>query len=267
MNRGIIFYFSGTGNTEFVAKRFQENLQTKGFDIRLKAIDLLKDKLDLKEYSLIGIGFPLYAWNLPINVRQFINDLPEIPNKDAMVFVTMGGPTSLGALGITADLLKKKGFRVLSAEALEMPSNDNIFFDADDPKSEKTQRLRKNAADKVSAIVESIQSGKGKINGNSIFLKFLSWLTGVWINRLYRPYFHYRKFYVDEKCLPECRLCEQFCPANNILKIDTKTVVFNRSCILCARCINCCPVYAIQYDKSQKKQRFKDPDFEPPILR
>lgn len=133
MNSCVIFYFSGTGNTEFIAKKFQEYLQTKNYAVILQAIDLLKNKLDLKEYNLIGIGFPLYAWNLPINVRQLINKLPKIINKDAFIFVTMGGPTSLGALGITADLLKKKGFRILSAEGFEMPSNDNILFDGDDP--------------------------------------------------------------------------------------------------------------------------------------
>ncbi len=267
MNQGIIYYFSGTGNTEFVAKKFQENLQVKGFDIALLAIDVMNEKLDLKAYSIIGFGFPLYAWNLPINVRRFINDLPKINNKDAFVFVTMGGPTSLGALGITAELLKKKGFQVVSAEGFEMASNDNILFDADEPGSEKSQKLRQAVAEKVKEIVGAIQSGKGKINGNSIFMKFLSWLTGIWINKIYRPWFHYHKFYVDDKCLPECQLCVQFCPANNIKKVGTKKLIFNRSCILCARCINCCPVYAIQYGKSQKKHRFKDPDYEPPILR
>ena len=267
MSHGIIFYFSGTGNTEFVAKKFKEYLQTKGNDITLQAIDLIKNTPNLDDYSLIGIGFPLYAWNLPINVRQLINKLPKIIDKDAFIFVTMGGPTSLGALGITADLLKKKGFKVLSAVGFEMPSNDNIFFDTDNPKSEKSRRLRQAAAERVKEIVDLFQSGKGKIHGNSLFMKSLSWLTGIWINKIYRPYYHYHKFYVDEKCLPECRMCEEFCPVNNIKKVDIQKVIFDRTCILCARCINCCPVQAIQYGKSQKKQRFKDPDYQPPILR
>ena len=266
MNSCIIFYFSGTGNTEFIAKKFRETLQAKGFDVKLEAIELLKDKPDLKEYNLMGFGFPIYAWNLPINVRQLINKLPKIINKDAFIFVTMGGPTSLGALGITADLLNKKGFKILSAVGFEMPSNDNILFDTDDPKSEKSQRLRQAATERVKKFVDVIQSGKGKIHGNSIFMKSLSWLTGIWINKIYRPYFHYHKFYVDEKCLPECRMCEEFCPVNNIKKVDIQKVIFDRTCILCARCINCCPVQAIQYGKSQKK-RFKDPDYQPPILR
>lgn len=267
MNSCFIFYFSGTGNTQFIAKKFQEAIQAKGFDVKLQAIDLLKDKPDLKEYNLIGIGFPLYAWNLPLNVKNFINNFSEVNGKDAFIFVTMGGPTSLGAVGITANLLKNKRFRVVSAEGIEMPSNDNILFDTDDPHSEKSKQLRQAAAKKVKEIVDAIQLGKGKIHGNSLFMKSLSWLTGLWINKIYRPYFHYHKFYVDEKCLPECRMCEEFCPVNNIKKVDIQKVTFDRTCILCARCINCCPVQAIQYGKSQKKQRFKDPDYQPPILR
>jgi flavodoxin/Pyruvate/2-oxoacid:ferredoxin oxidoreductase delta subunit len=267
MNGGIIYYFSGTGNTEFAAKKFRETLKTKGFDIELKAIDLLKEKPDLKDYNLIGLGFPIYAYNLPINIRRFINDLPTVQNKSVFIFVTMGDLTSLGALGITADLLKKKGFAVISAEGFQMLSNDIILFNAADSKSARFQLLREAAIRKIKKIVDEIQSGKGKIHGNSVFMKFLSGITGFWLNHLYRPWFHYHKFYVDEKCLPECRLCEQFCPVNNIKKIDTQKVIFNRACILCARCINCCPVYAIQYGKSQKKRRFKDPDYEPPILR
>jgi flavodoxin/NAD-dependent dihydropyrimidine dehydrogenase PreA subunit len=267
MNSCFIFYFSGTGNTEFIAKKFQEYLRTKNYAVALQAIDLVRNPQNLDGYSLIGIGFPIYAWNLPINVRRLINKLPKIINKDAFIFVTMGGPTSLGALGITADLLKKKGFKILSAVGFEMPSNDNILFDTDDPYSERSKQLRQAAVERVKKIVDVIQSGKGKIHGNSIFMKLLSWLTGVWINKIYRPYFHYHKFYVDEKCLPECRMCEEFCPVNNIKKIDIQKVIFDRTCILCARCINCCPVQAIQYGKSQKKYRYKDIDYIPPILR
>jgi flavodoxin/NAD-dependent dihydropyrimidine dehydrogenase PreA subunit len=267
MNSCIIFYFSGTGNTEFIAKKFQAALQAKGFDVKLEAIDLIKDKTDLNEYNLIGIGFPLYAWNLPLNVRNLIINFTKVKGKDAFVFVTMGGPTALGALGITADLLKSQGFRVVSAEGIEMPSNDNILFDGDNPMSERSQRMRQAATEKVKEIVNSIQSGKSKISGNNLFMKSLSRLTGFWINKIYRPYFHYHKFWVDEKCLPECRMCEEFCPVGNIKKIDIQKVVFDRICILCARCINCCPVQAIQYGQSQKKQRFKDPDYQPPILR
>lgn len=267
MNKGIIYYFSGTGNTEFVAKKFYENLQIKGFDIELKAIDLLKDKPNPNQYNLIGIGFPIYAYNLPIYIRRFINKFPAVHNNSAFIFVTMADPTSLGTLGITADLLKKKGFTIKSAEGFQMLSNDIILCNAANQKSKRYLLLKEAAIKKIKLVVDEIQSGKGKIQGNNIFMKFLSLITGFWLNQLYCPWFHYHKFYVDEKCLPECRLCEEFCPVNNIKKVDTQKVIFSRSCILCARCINCCPVYAIQYGKSQKKNRYKDPDYEPPILR
>lgn len=267
MGLGIIFYFSGTGNTEFVAKEFQANFQLAGTDITLQAIDIKKEVPDLSNYQLIGFGFPLYAWNLPINVKEFINRLPKLTQKQAFIFATMGGPTPLGSLGITADLLRKKGFWVIAAEGIEMPSNDNILFAADDPKSENSQRLRAKAREKVKAMVDAIKSGKGKICGNSVFLKLLSQLTGIWLNKIYRRWFHYHKFYADEKCVPTCYLCIQICPANNIRKENNQRVVFNRSCILCARCINCCPRQAIQYGKAKKKHRYFDPDYKPPILR
>ncbi|MEO0092786.1 MAG: EFR1 family ferrodoxin [candidate division WOR-3 bacterium] len=265
--KGIIFYFSGTGNTEFVAKQCLKYLQTSGYDMVLQAIDRIKTIPNLEDYDLIGFGFPLYAWNLPINVRKFIEDLPNCSSKNSFVFATAGGPTALGALGIAKDLLKKKGFCINAAECFEMPSNDNIIFDADDPKSNRSVKLRWLANEKAKEFVKTIQTGKGKISGDNLFMKFLSFVTGFWLNKLYRPYFHYHKFYVDEKCRSNCRLCEQTCPVNNIKKIGPKDVLFDRACILCARCINCCPVSAIQYGKSKGKHRFKDLDYHPPILR
>lgn len=267
MIKGIIFYFSGTGNTEFVAKKYQEYLQVLGYEITIQAIDSLKITPNIENYNLIGVGFPLYAWNLPINVRKFIEQLPNCQNKDGFIFVTAGGPTPLGALGITKDLLKKKGIKVLSAECLEMPSNDNILFSAADPKSARVQRLRQKAQERIKRIIKTIPIGQSKIHGDNQFMKLLSRLTGFWLNKIYRPYFHYHKFYVDEKCLPNCRFCEQICPVNNIKKLAPQTVVFDRTCILCARCINCCPVSAIQYGKSKNKHRFQDPDYNPPLLR
>lgn len=60
-----IFYFSGTGNTELIAKQFAEALSSSGQDVDLfRMEDILKGSRSVKyeSYGLIGIGHPVLGF-------------------------------------------------------------------------------------------------------------------------------------------------------------------------------------------------------------
>jgi len=58
--KGALYYFSGTGNTKWVADKLKEALERYDYQLDLKSIDEEK-KADLRGYSFLVVGTPDYA--------------------------------------------------------------------------------------------------------------------------------------------------------------------------------------------------------------
>ena len=67
----VIYYFSGTGNTLFAARKFAEAL---GNDTKLISISSLNraEKLDPWDADTVGFFFPVYCFGLPHIYAQFL---------------------------------------------------------------------------------------------------------------------------------------------------------------------------------------------------
>ena len=65
----MIFYFSGTGNSRWVAERLGELLEEAVCSI---ADILAKKNSFVAEENTIGIVFPVYSWGPPAVVLRFI---------------------------------------------------------------------------------------------------------------------------------------------------------------------------------------------------
>ena len=105
--KGIIIYWSKTGNTEKVALAIQESLQETGMNISLKKLEDAGE-IDFFAYDLICVGFPSYRWRPPKPMDEFLNSTfrahrkegrvkvsaPKVPRKKALIFCTYSGPHS-----------------------------------------------------------------------------------------------------------------------------------------------------------------------------
>ena len=75
----VIFYFSGTGNTELVTRQLAEALEGKGNNVELFRIentetaDMCKKMADC---DLTGIGYPIYGGGTPAIISDFIMKTP-----------------------------------------------------------------------------------------------------------------------------------------------------------------------------------------------
>lgn len=56
----MIFYFSGTGNSKWVAKNIAERINDRAYDI-----SKLNEIPEIKKEKQIGLVFPIYAWGIP----------------------------------------------------------------------------------------------------------------------------------------------------------------------------------------------------------
>lgn len=67
----MIFYFSGTGNSRWVAESLGKRLEDAVEDIADVKIE--KEEYTLPEGEILGFVFPVYAWAPPTIVMDFIS--------------------------------------------------------------------------------------------------------------------------------------------------------------------------------------------------
>ena len=115
----MIFYFSGTGNSRWVAQQIAAHTGDSVYDITA-----LKTLPPLEGEQRVGLVFPIYAWGAPEPVRAFAKALQP------------GGAFTFGVCtcGSEAGLaMKKLPLPLDSCYSLVMPNNYIIGSEPDDP--------------------------------------------------------------------------------------------------------------------------------------
>ena len=238
----MIYYFSGTGNSKWVA----EELARRTGD-EVQSIAALQKDGSVSVYancgSRIGVVFPIYAWGAPLIVERFCKSLTMMEGVYAYAVCTCGDEA-----GLAMKRLKKMlAFR--AAWSVAMPNNYVIGFDLDTPELEA--KKVEAASLKLEGVAKSILAGESdyEVNeGSGARLK-----TGF-----IRPMFNTfarstRSFSVDDNC-NSCGLCERICPVDAIELQNGKPVWVKKHCTQCLGCINRCPQRAIQHGAGTAKR-------------
>jgi len=251
----MIFYFTGTGNSSWVAKSlgdaFSENV--------IAVSDYMNgDTIILPEFTLtsaecIGFVFPVHSWGIPPIMRKFIKQLCFNAYTGQMVF---GVFTCGDECGYTKKMFLKlihsKGWECRHVYSVQMPNNYMLLpgFDVDSKELEK-QKIEKAKA-LLPKIIQAIRDDlpiKEYSKGSMSFLK----------SRMIYPLFckfalNSRPFHATTAC-NACGICGKNCPTKTITVTDKP--VWGNHCTQCLSCINRCPSRAIEYGKkTQKKSRY-----------
>ncbi len=100
----MIVYFSGTGNSAYVAKRLQRELQDEGFDLFSSIRQRKKDTLYAKQPWVIVA--PTYAWRIPRVVQEWLKAVELTGSRELYFVMTCGG--SIGNAGAYLERLCKE---------------------------------------------------------------------------------------------------------------------------------------------------------------
>jgi NAD-dependent dihydropyrimidine dehydrogenase PreA subunit/flavodoxin len=247
--RGVtmIFYFSGTGNSLYAAKKIQEVIGHKVIDIAL-ATDKNQFEYKLQEEESVGFVFPAYYYGLPTIVVDFIKQLELNHTDQTHIFSVMTcGANCGGADRLLKSLLEENNLHLTAF--YELPMVDNFIFGYDLLNKTEQEEVLKRAEGKLKGIIKSI-SVKGRDDKPSSVLERI--LTGA-IYPIYQKGRKTKKFYADNRCIT-CNLCEEICPSKAIKMLNGKPEWIKEQCIHCVACINRCPVEAIQYGQNTKKR-------------
>ncbi len=244
----MIIYFSGTGNSKYVAERLSKALGDEALSLneRIRNGDTSPISVD---GSLVVVA-PTYAWRIPEIVREHILKT-EFKGVNKVWFVmTCGG--EIGNAGhYNQKLCSQKGLSYMGTFQVRMPENYIVMFTA--PPPEKVDGLIQKAEPYIDEAIHLIKKG-GKAEGNHN--KLIDKIYSGPVNLLFYPFFvSAKKFRVTNNCIG-CGKCERVCPLNNIT-IKDKKPVWEKNCTHCMACINYCPTEAIEYGrKSAGKVRY-----------
>lgn len=268
--KAVIFYFSGTGNTWWVANKIEEKLNEKGISIKKYSIEneeIAKPDVHnelIKNADIVGFGYPIYGSDIPTNFMTFIDNLQKVTKKPAFVFTTMLLFSGDGAV-VAKRRLRGRGFKVKQAINIRMPNNVKlpypIFRSLAIRNGEENNNVKQKAVVKITKLVDRIVIGKNWVQGWDL-LNIAGGLMQRVEMRLFDLSVFARNYFVDDETCTQCMQCVDYCPTKNI-KFEDGLFTWENRCTLCLRCYHLCPEDAIQYKKAtlnrEKYTRYKGP--------
>ncbi len=246
----VIFYFSGTGNTWWVAQELSQNLEKQGIPgsaISIETVNLNSVNELISANQLIGFGYPVYASDIPQPMKDFMSMLPVQDAKAAFVFCTQWLWSGDGAF-VGASFLAKRGFAVGWGEHFLMPNNVCISS-LHLPYTNNFERLKPvliKAGKRARFFARHLSEGRLFRRGFNRLAVFL----GTIQRAPYRKFFPRMRNYmgIDRSRCNRCGLCIKFCPARNLIwKESGEGITTIGVCVLCLRCYCFCPHTAITY--------------------
>lgn len=251
----MIFYFSGTGNSKWIAETLSKALS----DRIISVSDALLNKDFFYSVSMnekIGWVFPIYSWGPAPIVLDFISKLRidgYNPGINYCYMVCSCGDDTGYSAEIWKKALSKTGIEGNAAFSVQMPNNYILLPGFDVDKKEIEEEKLKKAPVRLAEIIEKIKSFQYI---DDITTGSYKYIKSRIVYSLFRKFGTSDKaFAADNKC-NGCGLCERTCPVKNIT-LESKSPVWHGNCTMCLSCIHRCPVRAIDYgSQSIKKGRY-----------
>lgn len=239
----MILFFSGTGNSEYTAKRI-------GQEIGDEVLNLF-EKIRHHDFSEMHsnrpwvIITPTYAWRIPRIVQEWLEKTSLVGNKNIYFVMTCGG--SIGNSGRYLErLCSIKKLNYMGCGSIVMPENYIAMFSTPEEEEALTIiRKAESAIVKISLIIKN--NDAFPCSAITIWDKMNS---GIVNNIFYPVFVHAKKFYADDACI-SCGKCVGVCPLNNI-RLENKKPDWGKNCTHCMACICRCPAEAIEYGEHSK---------------
>ena len=124
----LFLYFSGTGNTDYVAHYLARYL-VRGRICPFIEIELRSIEWQLAEattdFDVLAVGFPVYAGDAPELVQAYLARLPSGEGRGAFVFCTKGAFAG-GAVRRSMRRLVDRDYMPLGGGSVLMPGADGL---------------------------------------------------------------------------------------------------------------------------------------------
>ena len=246
-----IYYFSGTGNSLFIARELQKRLG----NTELLPIAGLMDRETVRARAkAVGFVFPVHALTIPLVVKRFLKKIDLGAAEYLFAVATRLGTVFRGFEKMDR-LLKRQRKRLNARFIVTMGNNEARHEGYIVPSKEDIAAMEAAARaklDRITAVVQAgsdclkkdtehtVASGSGPVSG---FVTEILVLAGMAVaDRIGGVQY----FYADAGCTG-CGICEKVCLSRKIVMRENRPFwqrdVF---CYMCFACLNFCPRRAVQ---------------------
>lgn len=290
----MIFYFSGTGNSLWVARTLARLLD----EPLLSVAEELKKEAGEHTYDLgakerILLVFPVHSWGPAIPVMRLIRKLAftrchrPASTPEVYAVCTCGDECGYTAR-ILQKALRKRGLLLAGCYSVQMPNNYVLMpgFSVD-PEAVEKRKLQEAPA-RVGTIADCIRTQTlfsarpdttpGKKSDempvadqtpedvaaprrdteekdvNLYHRGSLPFLKSYGIYPLFTNFAVGKNSFYATDACISCGLCEKICPTGTIRLSADGRPVWADTCVQCVACIHRCPVRAIEYGKATQKK-------------
>lgn len=239
--KGLICYYSGTGNTKLASRYIANHAEVFAFDL----VDVTKVMhIDWAQYAIVGFATFTDFWNPPHLFERFIAEIPPQTDKPAFVFNTYGLISGRTLLALEKQV-SRRGFLVLGGHSLHTPENYPPMIvsgnaNADAPSDQELQAFRDFVAQVenwCAQIAAAERVSRGPVRAgllNSLFPRVPRSIARRSMGEKH----------IDAELCTTCGLCARMCPYDAIT-MAPQPVFDKQKCYSCWRCFNLCPQKAI----------------------
>jgi ferredoxin len=245
----LMIYFSGTGNSEYIAELFCKRMNA--------ACHSIEDKIDFDDLIVseetVGFCYPVYGSRVPRILREFVSrHMESLKDKKLIIFCTQMYFSGDGARAFT-DIFPRGHINVIYAEHFLMPNNVCNLFITPLASEKSIKKYIAKAEHKMQVVCDEIKKGVIKKRGFNPGSRALGLIQGV-----FYPAFEkigMDRVWINGNCT-RCYLCVTVCPMSNF-ENENGRIISKHNCTMCYRCINACPQKAISvYLRGQVKKQY-----------
>lgn len=244
--RILVAWFSQTGHTERMGKVIADSFCRRGMEVESGDVRYIALG-DLRDLDCIVVGAPVFYYDAPLYIQDWLRGLPEIDGTAVASFATYGGTghnqhnTACGLLetlvhkgGVPAGLATFGNMSTFAPTWSALGKEDRILRYSHLPDEATFARAREFAA----SITGRVERGEPlAVRGRFSFGSLLgSRAATALTKRLIGTH------EIDSKICISCGICAELCPVD-VIDLDAFTVDRPR-CVVCMACINNCPVQA-----------------------
>lgn len=243
--RILILYFSGVGNTKYVAETISSFIP-KNYMIDIKSIEQIDENFDFSRYDKLILGTSTIHSEPAKPMKTFLYSIKRLTNPvPTFLFATYGFYPE-NVLRIFAKLCIPKNIIPIHYAGYRCRATDGMLL------APTIKFFRNNEKDLCKKIEQDVHKF---INDNNIYYKKPKY---KWYGLLNYPNkwlgqcFHFKIHLHKEHCI-QCNKCMIKCPVGAIENnSDNYPNVDRKQCINCYRCIYHCPCKALSLSKNDK---------------
>lgn len=251
MEKILIIYCSGVGNTKMVAEKIYQYLK-ENYITDLFCLENLPNVINFSDYRGVAIGFPTIHTHPAKRILQFVDNLKPLSNSIPAFIFTTCGLYSANTLRIFAKRCARKNINTVVYNDYRCAATDGTLLA---PCMGFWFNYEKGLDDKIlkDCTTFNIKLKRNISKLNIPRFKLYSILN--YPNKLVGQHYTFPIYLFKDKCV-QCGKCIKNCPTNALQKEDKGYPIFSVSkCENCYRCIHHCPTMALSLSKKKSPQK------------